>query len=142
MKGLARGSRVDVLLEELWNAGGTDLLLTVGMPPQIRVHGALHAVSGTPALRHDDTDELLTELFTPAQADAWCNSFELDFSFSWRDHARIRGTAFSQRGDSTISLRMIPRTIPTMAAMNSSTTRTGAGSTSPTTIRKLRPPAR
>jgi twitching motility protein PilT len=117
MKGLARGSRVDVLLEELWNAGGTDLLLTVGMPPQIRVHGDLHGVNGAKVLSHDDTDDLLSELFTPAQSDAWCNNFELDFSFSWRDDARIRGNAFSQRGDSTIALRMIPRTIPTMAEL-------------------------
>ena len=117
MKGLARGSRVDVLLEELWNAGGTDLLLTVGMPPQIRVHGELHPVINAKVLTHDDTDDLLTELFTPAQAESWCNSFELDFSFSWRENARIRGNAFSQRGDSTVALRMIPRTIPTMAEL-------------------------
>jgi twitching motility protein PilT len=117
MKGLARGSRVDVLLEELWNAGGTDLLLTVGMPPQLRVHGELHPVNGAAVLSHDDTDQLLSELFTPVQAEAWCNTFELDFSFSWRDTARIRGNAFSQRGDSALALRMIPRNIPTMAEL-------------------------
>ncbi|GAA1601378.1 type IV pilus twitching motility protein PilT [Kribbella sancticallisti] len=117
MKGLARGSRVDVLLEELWKAGGTDLLLTVGMPPQLRVHGDLHPVIDAAPLTHDDTDALLTELFTPAQAEAWCNTFELDFSFSWRENARIRGNAFSQRGDSTVALRMIPKAIPTMAEL-------------------------
>jgi twitching motility protein PilT len=117
MKGLARGSRVDVLLEELWNAGGTDLLLTAGMPPQIRVHGDLQPVVGEAVLTRDDTDSLLAEVLTVEQAADWNNKHEHDFSFSWRDNARIRGNAFTQRGDTAVALRMIPRSIPTMAEL-------------------------
>jgi twitching motility protein PilT len=114
MISLARGSRVDLLLEELWNAGGTDLLLTAGMPPQLRVHGRLYSVNGLDPLTRDDTDVLLGEVLTAEQAALWNTKHEHDFSFSWRDEARIRGNAFTQRGDTAVALRMIPRQIPTM----------------------------
>jgi twitching motility protein PilT len=44
----------------------------------------------------------------------FASKLEYDFSFSWRNEARIRGNAFSQRGETTLALRMIPRQIPTM----------------------------
>jgi len=114
MHGHTIGARIDSLLDALWNARGTDLLLTAGLPPQGRVHGELTSVHGAPVLTGADTDALLAELLTDEQAAAWDAQHEYDFSFSWRDDARIRGNAFSQRGQTTIALRMIPRDIPTM----------------------------
>jgi twitching motility protein PilT len=105
------GDRIDGLLRELWDASGTDLLLTAGMPPQIRVQGSLVPLLRDP-LTSVDTDELLQELLTDAQHDAWTDLHEYDFSFTWRDDARIRGNAFTQRGNTAIALRMIPRVIP------------------------------
>jgi twitching motility protein PilT len=114
MHGHTIGQRIDNLLDALWQARGTDLLLTAGLPPQIRVHGELHAVQGAPVLLPDDADGLLAELLTVEQATAWGTTHEYDFSFSWRDNARIRGNAFTQRGATAVALRMIPREIPTM----------------------------
>jgi twitching motility protein PilT len=51
-------------------------------------------------------------VLTPEQGDAWAGRHEYDFSFSWRDDARIRGNAFTQRGLTAVALRMIPRSIP------------------------------
>jgi twitching motility protein PilT len=110
------GDRVDHLLSTLWDARGTDLLLTVGMPPQFRLNGSLVAASG-PALSADDTDQLLRELLDDAQRAAWESQHEYDFSFSWREHARIRGSAFTQRGVTAVALRMIPRQIPSMQTL-------------------------
>ncbi|MEU4253816.1 type IV pilus twitching motility protein PilT [Amycolatopsis sp. NPDC026612] len=109
------GSRVDGLLEALWQARGTDLLLTAGLPPQLRVHGDLSAVPGHPVLTGADTGALLAELLTDDQATAWRTAREFDFSFGWRDEARVRGNAFTQRGETVVALRMIPRRIPGMA---------------------------
>jgi len=106
------GSQIDGLLASLWQVGGTDLLLTVGMPPMLRVDGSLVPAPGTAALTADDTEALLAEVLTPAQLGAWDASQEYDFSFSWRDDARIRGNAFTQRGLTAVALRMIPRSIP------------------------------
>ena len=105
------GDHVDGLLEKLWNASGTDLLLTAGMPPQIRVNGSLVPLEHD-RLTPDDTDDLLRELLTDTQLEAWNGSHEYDFSFTWRNDARIRGNAFTQRGNTAIALRMIPRAIP------------------------------
>ncbi|GAA1976586.1 type IV pilus twitching motility protein PilT [Nocardioides panacihumi] len=111
------GSRVDQLLADLWQAGGTDLLLSVGLPPMLRVDGALVPAPGTAVLGADDTEALLAEVLTPVQAAAWQDSREFDFSFSWRDDARIRGNAFTQRGLTAVALRMIPRSIPSPDAL-------------------------
>jgi twitching motility protein PilT len=107
------GDRVDRLLQVLWDAQGTDLLLTVGLPPMIRVDGELRPVPGESVLATDDTDSLLAEVLTHEQGEVWDTKYEYDFSFSWREHARIRGNAFTQRGQTAVALRMIPREIPT-----------------------------
>lgn len=114
MEGPTPGSIVDYLLEALWDSGGTDLLLTVGTPPQMRVHGQLGAVRGQPVLTDEDTEGLLEDLLTPEQTKAWAHTREFDFSFTWRSDARIRGNAFLQRGHTAVALRMIPAEIPTM----------------------------
>ena len=108
------GDRIDRLFSALWRAGGTDLLLTVGLPPMLRVDGSLIPAPGTTALTADDTEALLAEVLTPAQVESWDACQEYDFSFSWRDEARIRGNAFTQRGLTAVALRMIPRSIPTL----------------------------
>jgi twitching motility protein PilT len=108
------GSRIDALLDALWQAGGTDLLLTAGLPPQLRVHGELQSAPNQARLTGDDTESLLAELLSPAQSAAFSASREYDFSFSWREQARIRGNAFLQRDLVAIALRMIPRAIPSM----------------------------
>ncbi|MBA2952729.1 PilT/PilU family type 4a pilus ATPase [Nocardioides sp. MAH-18] len=106
------GSRIDGLLASLWQAGGTDLLLSVGLPPMLRIDGTLAPAPGSTSLSAEDTDALLAEVLTPEQARSWAASHEYDFSFSWRDNARIRGNAFTQRGLTAVALRMIPRSIP------------------------------
>jgi twitching motility protein PilT len=106
------GPRVDAMLEQLWQLRGTDLLLTAGMPPQLRVDGVLRPVNGDTALMPADTETLLEEILTEEQKARWTHSYEYDFSFSWREHARIRGNAFTQRGNTAVALRMIPREIP------------------------------
>jgi twitching motility protein PilT len=109
----AIGPRVDAMLDQLWQLKGTDLLLTVGMPPQLRIDGSLRPVNGDAKLTPADTEALLEEIITPEQKARWMELYEYDFSFSWREHARIRGNAFTQRGTTSVALRMIPREIPT-----------------------------
>jgi twitching motility protein PilT len=109
--------QVDAFLDHLWTIGGTDLLLTVGQPPLVRLHGELTAIPGQPKLDGTDTEALLAELLSDEQAAIFAAGHEYDFSFSWRENARIRGNAFRQRGYAAIALRMIPRDIPTMAQL-------------------------
>jgi twitching motility protein PilT len=115
---LAAVRRIDGLLDSLWQAGGSDLLLSAGTAPQLRVHGALWPIPGIAALTSDDTAALLAELLTPEQAAHFEGKHEFDFSFSWREDARIRGNAFRQRNSIAMSLRLIPYVIPTMAELS------------------------
>jgi len=107
------GDRIDQLLAALWEVRGTDLLLTVGLPPMLRIDGSLAPVPGQSVLTADDANSLLAEVLTSEQQTAWESKHEYDFSFSWREHARIRGNAFTQRGLTAVALRMIPREVPT-----------------------------
>jgi twitching motility protein PilT len=113
----ASGTWVDALLEAAWQAGATDLLLTVGVPPQMRVHGSLAPVPGEQALGPSDPDLLLGQLLPDSRAATLDLRSEQDFSFEWRGMARVRGNAFSQRGYPAVALRLIPRRIRTMAEL-------------------------
>ncbi|MBX6749014.1 MAG: type IV pilus twitching motility protein PilT [Micromonosporaceae bacterium] len=106
---------MDELLAAVWQAGGTDILLTVGTPPQMRVSGSLWPVPGLPVLTANDVQGLLAELLPDARSVDLAARHEYDFSVTWRDLARVRGNAFSQRGYMAVALRIIPRRIPTMA---------------------------
>ncbi len=108
---------VDGLLAALWRAGGTDLLLTAGLAPQLRVDGDLRPVDGASALTPEDTAALVADVLDPAQASAFAARQDYDFSFDWRGEARVRGTAFLQRNSAALALRMIPRVVPTIAEL-------------------------
>src|SRR5215207_8099373 len=90
------GQGIDGLLNAVWTAGATDLLLTIGRPPQMRLHGQLSSVPGADTLTGRQTEELLAELLTEAQAASLDMRQEYDFSVTWRNQARVRGNAFSQ----------------------------------------------
>ncbi|MDX6234207.1 MAG: twitching motility protein PilT [Nocardioidaceae bacterium] len=104
-------AEVDALLEQLWNAGGTDVLLTAGTTPLLRVNGELCPAAGYPPLKEADTAAMADALLNDAQRETFARR-DIDFSFSWRQGARIRGNAFRQRGGAAIALRLIPRHIP------------------------------
>ncbi len=108
---------IDSFLGALWQARGSDLLVTSGRPPQIRVDGDLRDVPGTSTLTDDDTITLLAQMLNLEQMAAFGKDFEYDFSFSWRDDARIRGNAFRQQGSVAFCLRLIPNALPTMAEL-------------------------
>jgi twitching motility protein PilT len=106
-------SDVDDLLAELWKVGGTDLLLTAGTWPLVRVDGDLRPVDARPLLTPEDTAAMVDGLLTDVQRESFAGGQDVDFSFSWRGDARIRGNAFHQSSTVAVALRMIPRTIPT-----------------------------
>ena len=110
----AIGVGIDALLGVLWEARGTDLLLTAGMAPQLRVQGELSGVPGHSVLTPEDVDALLAELLNEEQAATWRTRHEYDFAFSWQDTARVRVNAYSQRGSTALALRIIPFQVPTM----------------------------
>jgi len=104
--------RADDLLEQLWDSKGTDLLLTPDLSPMIRIDGDLTRLEGFGPLAGADTDRLLRELISKEQGQTFDAGTEVDFSFTWREQARLRGNAFRVKGQAALSLRLIPHVIP------------------------------
>ncbi|MBC7374089.1 MAG: hypothetical protein H7323_08880 [Frankiales bacterium] len=105
----------DQLLERLWDSSGTDLLLTPGAAPMIRVDGELSRLADQPPRTAEQTDALVRELLTPEQYAVFVGGREVDFSFTWRKLARLRGSAFRTKGAAALSLRLIPHKIPSLS---------------------------
>src|SRR5438270_483127 len=62
-------ARVDRLLESLWDLGATDLILTVGAPPLMRLSGELQAHNGEKALTNEDVDTMLNSILVGENRD-------------------------------------------------------------------------
>jgi len=110
--GIASASKIDSWLQILWDQGGSDLLLAGGSAPRIRVNGQLCPVEGATPLTLQEIDEIVQPLLTEGQKEIFKEQMDVDFAFSWRDLARIRGSVFTQRGQSALALRVIPTKIP------------------------------
>jgi twitching motility protein PilT len=65
-------------------------------------------------LTRDDTEMIVKRILTPDLYNAFVEALQVDFSFTWKEHARIRGNAYVQRGTPAVSLRIIPLAIPTL----------------------------
>jgi twitching motility protein PilT len=99
-------------LQILWDQGGSDLLLAGGSAPRIRVDGKLRPLEGAPVLSGEEIQTLVEALLDPAQLAIFEEYQDVDFAFSWEDQARLRASAFTQRGQTALALRMIPSNIP------------------------------
>ena len=97
----------------LWDRQGSDLLLSGGSPPRIRVNGRLLPLEGMAPLTGADIDALARPLLNAEQEATFEEQMDVDFSFSWEDTARLRGSMFTQRGETSLALRIIPARIPT-----------------------------
>jgi len=106
-------SAIEPWLQRLWEQGGSDLLLSGGSAPRIRVDGKLRPLDGVPPLTGAQIDEVALPLLTPGQRMIFEEQMDVDFAFSWLDRARIRGSVFTQRGETALALRVIPARIPT-----------------------------
>jgi len=98
--------------------GGSDLHLSEGRHPTLRVVGDLIPLQKEPLLTREDTIGLLSELITPENREVFMKKKEIDFSYSHGKEARLRGNAFFQQGNISIALRLIPRSIKTLEELN------------------------
>lgn len=110
--------KVQKLLQKTVEAGASDLHLTVGAPPTLRVRGDLVPLSGEAPLGPEEVETLIFELVSDEQKDLLLTQKEIDFSFAYGDIARFRVNAFHQRGYLAASLRRIPLKVPSIDELN------------------------
>jgi len=100
---------VDILVEVL-ERGASDLHLTVGSPPVIRVSGKLTRMD-YPTLNSNDTRDLIYSILSQDQRQRLENEWEIDFSYSVPGRARFRVNAYFQRNSLGAAFRLIPAQI-------------------------------
>jgi twitching motility protein PilT len=98
------------LLKQTVDLQGSDLHLSIGSPPQVRVHGSLRRLT-LPDLTAAETQQLSYSVLTDAQKKRFEETLELDFSFGIRGIARFRCNMFNQRGAVGAVYRQIPERI-------------------------------
>jgi twitching motility protein PilT len=104
-------AQIDQFLRLLIQQGGSDLHLSCGNPPIIRVHGHLQRIRFrelTPA----DLKTLLLEVLTAEQRERFETTRDLDFAYEIADVARFRGNVFVQHRGMGGVFRVIPARIP------------------------------
>lgn len=105
------------LLKTMVENGSSDLHLTTGTSPQIRIDGHITPMK-MPALLPNDTKQLCYSILTDAQKRKFEEENELDLSFGVKGLARFRGNIFLQRGAVAGVFRLIPFKIMTMEELN------------------------
>src|SRR5690554_2500780 len=94
-------------LKTMVESGASDLHITTGLPPQIRIDGAMRALD-YPKLMPNDTKQLCYSILTDAQKRVLEEENELDLSFGVKGLARFRGNIYVQRGAIAGAFRRIP----------------------------------
>jgi len=95
------------LLQEMIEKGASDLHLTAGLPPMIRVDGDIQPTE-RPALTPEQVQSLAYSVLNEEQQKRFEASKELDFSFGVKGMSRFRGNAYLQRGCVGLAIRQIP----------------------------------
>ena len=108
---------IDVWLDELWDLRGTDLLLTAGAPPLMRVDGDMRPVTGGEMFSPISVERVVKAVVGPDLVASYEAEREIDFAFSWKQRARLRCNAFHQRDACALALRIIPYEIPGFAQL-------------------------
>lgn len=108
---------IDKLLQTVVKQGVSDLHITTGQPPVVRLHGRLVRLE-TNELMPDDTVALMKSI-TPSRCQQELQEMgSTDFGFSFGDQARFRVSVFRQRGNVAMVLRQIPNKMLSMDQLN------------------------
>jgi twitching motility protein PilT len=115
---LAHGrKRIDPLLRAMIADGASDLHLSAGNPPVMRVHGEMHFSTDTPALGPSEIETLLREIMTEKAAADFAELRDADFAYELAGVARFRVNVFEDRKGFGAVLRQIPIEIRTAAEL-------------------------
>jgi twitching motility protein PilT len=100
-------ANLHAMLVEMIERGSTDLHITAGAPPTLRIDGLLVPMDHPP-LTAKDTKQLAYSVLTDAQKHRFEEDKELDLSFGVKGLSRFRGNCFNQKGAVAAAFRTIP----------------------------------
>jgi len=102
---------LDVIIDLILQEKGSDLHLSVGSHPMIRVSGTLIPLLKKPILNQHDLNAFIKLLMRKDQYERYLTFTEVDFSYENAEGVRFRGNGFFQRGEMAVALRLIPNVI-------------------------------
>src|SRR5918996_1654548 len=99
------------ILLEVVRRKASDLHITAGAPPMIRVRGSLVPVEGQQRLTATDTREIVYAILNSSQRQRLETDWQIDFAYSIPGHARFRVNSYFQRGTIGAAFRLAPDVI-------------------------------
>ena len=102
---------IEEILRSAKEAGASDVHLTVGIPPKMRVNGNLITMD-YPRMLPADTLDILLAIMTETQRDRFEERGEYDMSFSIPNCGRYRVNAYKQRGSVALAFRLVGTKVP------------------------------
>ena len=103
--------RIESLLEECVRHNASDLHIQYGLPPILRIDGALTPIAGTAILNEEAIRNLIFATLDEEQQKILIKDKEFDYSFAFGDIARFRVNAFHEKGKLAAAFRLIPNKI-------------------------------
>ena len=110
-------SELKGLIDLMLQKNASDLIMTEGQPPILRVVGDLYPVKGREVLTSDAVRRFAYGLLNEEQQRRFELNLEIDASFGLKDIARFRLNVFQQQGAVGLVVRMLPSQIPTMESL-------------------------
>ena len=102
------------LLDTVEQENASDLHISSGRPPTLRIDGRLVPLVKEGVLSSQDTEGLVFALLSPEQKERFIEERELDISYANRDKTRFRVNVYFESGDASAALRLIPNKIRTI----------------------------
>jgi twitching motility protein PilT len=113
MSATAPAAEMSELLQLTVDEGASDLHIRVGLPPILRIHGALQPLD-LPPLTPEDTERLMKAITSPEHQQIVREHGGTDFGFGFGEVARFRVSVFKERGNVGVVLRQIPTKLLTL----------------------------
>ena len=104
---------IEEILRAAKEAGASDVHLTVGVPPKMRIGGRLVSMD-YPKMLPADTLDVLVNIMTQLQREHFEEHGECDMSFSISGCGRFRVNAYKQRGSAALAFRLVGAKVPTL----------------------------
>lgn len=109
--------KIESLLEEVIRKKASDLHIQVGLPPMLRIDGALLPIMGFNPLDEQSVETLIFAILDQDQKQILLKDKEFDFSFAFGNLGRFRVNAYHERGNLAAALRLIPNEIKTVTEL-------------------------
>jgi len=104
---------IDSYFHHLLERGGSDLHISEGQPPKIRVHGGIHAISDE-ILTNQHMEDMMREICDPRAYEKYLNKGDLDFAYEMDEDSRFRCNYFKQNLGHAAVFRIIPTKIASL----------------------------